>query len=36
MGVPSVLGLFLEEWEETQRVHSIDEYVFAEGFLPHW
>jgi hypothetical protein len=30
-----VLGLFLGEWEETQRVHSIDDYVSVEGLLPH-
>jgi hypothetical protein len=35
-GVPLVRGLFLEEWEETQWVHGTDDYVFAEGFLPHW
>jgi hypothetical protein len=35
MRVPPVLGLFLGEWEEARQVHDIDEYVFAEGFLPH-
>jgi hypothetical protein len=30
-----VQGLSLEGWEETQRVHDTDDYVFAEGFLPH-
>jgi hypothetical protein len=36
MGLLLVRELFLEEWEETQWVHGIDDYVFAEGFLPHW
>jgi hypothetical protein len=36
MGVPLVRGLFLGEWEETQRVHGIYDYMFAKGFLPYW
>jgi hypothetical protein len=34
--VSLVLGLFLGEWEETQRVHGTNDYMFAEGFIPHW
>jgi hypothetical protein len=34
-GVPPVLVLSLERWEETPWVHDTDDYVFVEGFLPH-